>query len=534
MSKAGVDDPLLGKVLSGRFQIVEAIGMGGMGRVYKAIQQPLDRVVALKVLNPRYDGSRDPGFERRFFLEASMTAKLKHPNTITVHDYGRTDDGIYFIAMEYLEGETLQAVLAREGPMGWSRALAVGAQVARSLREAHKLGLVHRDLKPANVMLLEEGTGGDVVKVLDFGLVKAFASDLIQKSDTELTQAGVLLGSPLYMAPEQARGDSDQRTDIYSLGVLLFQCLAGRPPFQSKDPIDTIVKHVKEKPPELISLRTDVPQEVNDLVMKCLEKTPSTRYQSMDELLEAMRVAVSDQGLSGVFINPRTFSSPASPGAPEAAKSSSASRSTRVRMASPAVLDPSATRSERAGEFRSVEVKLTESGTRPSPRSKLPYLIGVSALVALGVATGGTLAWRSSTSDVVDEPVEPTVSAPPKPVTTDVPPPVVEVVFDVDSEPRGATVMRGGAIAGTTPFSFSITRADEAPASAELAFSLEGYEATTILAHGSTGRVQVKPILTVRNVVQPRSSTKPKSPKNPKKTNSNTNTDTGYKDDPYQ
>ena len=110
MSEAGVDDPLLGKVLSGRFQIVEPIGMGGMGRVYKAIQQPLDRVVALKVLNPRYDGSRDPGFERRFFLEASMTAKLKHPNTITVHDYGRTDDGIYFIAMEYLEGETLQAV----------------------------------------------------------------------------------------------------------------------------------------------------------------------------------------------------------------------------------------------------------------------------------------------------------------------------------------------------------------------------------------------------------------------------------------
>ena len=386
-------------------------------------------------------------------------------------------------------------------------------------------------------MLLAEGTGGDVVKVLDFGLVKAFASDLMQKSDTELTQAGVLLGSPLYMAPEQARGETDQRTDIYSLGVLLFQCLAGRPPFQGKDSIDIIVKHVKEKPPELKSLRADVPNEVNDLVMKCLEKTPATRYQSMDELLEAMRIAVSGQGISGLFIDPRTFSNPLSP-SPSASQATRSPSSTRVRIASPSILDPTATRSGRPPEVPSVEVEITESGTHPGGRSTLPLIIGVAALVVLGVGVGGALAWRSSNRDVISAPVDPTVKAPVKPPVeppgpNDPPtlPAAVEVVFDVDSEPQGATVMLGTSVVGTTPFSFSVTRTDDAPARAELAFSLEGFQPTTMLAQGSTGRVPVKPTLTARKVATPPKPVgKPKNPKNPK----NPNNDTGYKDDPYQ
>ena len=531
MSEAGVDDPLLGKVLSGRFQIVEPLGVGGMGRVYKAIQQPLDRIVALKVLNPRYDGTRDPGFERRFFLEASMTAKLKHPNTITVHDYGRTDEGIYFIAMEYLEGETLQQVLTRDGPMPWQRALAVGAQVARSLREAHKLGLVHRDLKPANVMLLSEGTGGDAVKVLDFGLVKAFASDLMQKSDTELTQAGVLLGSPLYMAPEQARSETDQRTDIYSLGVLLFQCIAGRPPFQGKDSIDIIVKHVKEKPPELKSLRPELPDEVNALVMKCLEKQPVTRYQSMDELLQAMQVAVSGQGISGLFIDPRTYSNPMSPTA-SSSQANRAPSSTRVKIASPSELDPTATKSQRVPhEVPSLEVEITESGTHPGGKSKLPLILGVVALVVVGVGVGGFIAVKSAgkTEPVVVKqpppvepvkPVEPPVVKPPAATP-------VDVVFDIESEPAGATVTLEGDVVGTTPFALTLSRTDESPARAELVFSLEGFVPTTMVAQGSSGHVPVKSTLTRK---KPAPNVRPIKPKNPK----NPNNDPGYKDDPYQ
>jgi serine/threonine-protein kinase len=531
MSEAGVDDPLLG-----RFQIVEPLGVGGMGRVYKAIQQPLDRVVALKVLNPRYDGTKDPGFERRFFLEASMTAKLKHPNTITVHDYGRTDEGIYFIAMEYLEGETLQQVLVREGPMPWQRALAVGAQVARSLREAHKLGLVHRDLKPANVMLLSEGTGGDVVKVLDFGLVKAFASDLMNKSDTELTQAGVLLGSPLYMAPEQAKAETDQRTDIYSLGVLMFQCIAGRPPFQGRESIDIIVKHVKEKPPELSSLKADLPAEVNALVMKCLEKAPSSRFQTMDELLEAMRVAMSGQGMSGIFVDPRTSSNPFVPS--HTSQANRAPSSARMRVVSPAVPEGSATRADRPPplEDPSLEVEITESGTHPGKPSQRKLLLGVLGLASLGLLVGGAVALTSTgkttTTSLPTKPPPPKdVPAPPvagPPVT---PPPStpVEVTFEVDSEPPGATVTRDGAVVGTTPFALSLPRPGPDAVSVEFVFALEGYQGTTMVAQGLSGRVAVRPTLAKKKLAPP--PVRPKTPKNPKTPK---DSDPGYKDDPYQ
>ena len=172
-SVVGTTDPLIGRVLNDRFRILAPLGSGGMGKVYKAVQTPLDRVVALKILNPNFPAEKDPAFKRRFFLEASLTSKLRHPNTVTVIDYGQTEDGIYFIAMEYMEGQTLAEVLAHEKTLPWRRVLDIAQQICRSLREAHKLGVIHRDLKPANVMLLNEADH-DVVKVLDFGLVKSF------------------------------------------------------------------------------------------------------------------------------------------------------------------------------------------------------------------------------------------------------------------------------------------------------------------------------------------------------------------------
>ena len=514
-------DPLIGQVLSGRFEIVAPLGVGGMGRVYKAVQRPLGREVALKVLNPRYDGSKDPGFERRFFLEASMTSKLKHPNTITVHDYGRTDDGIYFIAMEFLEGETLQKVLAENGQLPWARALYVAGQIARSLREAHKLGLVHRDLKPANVMVMTEGTGGDTVKVLDFGLVKSFTPDKPKEEEdldrTGLTQAGVLLGSPLYMAPEQARGEADPRTDIYSLGILMFQTMAGRPPFQSKESIDVIVKHIREKPPELNSLVPDVPFEVNALVMKCLEKEPAARFQSMDELLDAMRVAGAGQGLSGAFADPRTasglFPRTSTPGMPAVHP-----------VNAPAT--PSFTSAE---QVRSHEIEVAEDVPE---KSKAPFFIGVGAVVLLGAIAGGVIAVKAmgSGEEVKPLPVDP------KPIAVVVDPPkpaVVDVRFEVQSNPSGAAVTRDGVQIGVTPFNFTVQRSGASPVQVQLGFALEGYEAQTMIAQGLDGVVSVnQPLVKKPEVARPVPVVRPtkKNPKTPKDPKGDPN---GYKEDPY-
>ncbi|HEX8538521.1 MAG TPA: serine/threonine-protein kinase, partial [Cystobacter sp.] len=300
---ADVGDPLIGRILNDKFRIVEALGAGGMGRVYKAVQSPLERLVALKVLNPQYSEGKDPGFQKRFFMEAAVTSKLRHPNTDTIIDYGKTDDGVLYIAMEYLEGQTLAHLSAQVGALPWMRVLNIAQQVARSLREAHRVGLIHRDLKPANIMVLNQEDDHDVVKVLDFGLVKSFLPERERPPNAEITQAGVILGSPLYMAPEQARNVSDPRSDVYSLGVVLYQLLVGRPPFHAPQSIDIIFKHLNEAPPTFASVwpMHDVPPEVEALVMRCLSKRPEDRFQSMDEVLEGIRRAASASGFSGAF-----------------------------------------------------------------------------------------------------------------------------------------------------------------------------------------------------------------------------------------
>jgi serine/threonine-protein kinase len=274
---------LLGRVLNDRYKIVEAIGHGGMGRVYKALQAPLDRVVALKILGGGHD--RDPNFYKRFFLEASVTARLTHPNTITLYDYGRTDDGIFFIAMEFLDGRTLSQTMQADGPLAQDRVIHIAQQICRSLREAHALGIIHRDLKPANVMLLRQQDDHDFVKVLDFGLVKFFSGD---NPDTDITNAGTFMGSPHYIAPEQARNQSpDQRCDIYSLGVLLYHMLTGRVPFTAPAPVDIILKHLHDAPVPPRQLRPDlqIAPELQRIVLRCMAKGREQRYQSMDELL---------------------------------------------------------------------------------------------------------------------------------------------------------------------------------------------------------------------------------------------------------
>ena len=280
-------DRLIGRTINDRYRVIEAIGHGGMGRVYKALQSPLDRLVALKVLGAGHD--RDPNFYKRFFLEASVTARLTHPNTITLYDYGRTEDGIFFIAMEYLNGRTLSHVVQQQGALSETRVVHVLQQICRSLREAHALGIIHRDLKPANVMLLQQHDDDDFVKVLDFGLVKFFQGD---SSDGEITNAGTFMGSPHYVAPEQARNQApDQRCDIYSLGVLAFYMLTGTVPFTAPNPVDIILKHLHELPPRPSEQRPElhIDASLEEIVLRCMAKDRAERFQSMDELLGELK-----------------------------------------------------------------------------------------------------------------------------------------------------------------------------------------------------------------------------------------------------
>ena len=287
-STAGEDaDRLIGRTINDRYRVLETIGHGGMGRVYKALQSPLDRLVALKVLGAGHD--RDPNFYKRFFLEASVTARLTHPNTITLYDYGRTEDGIFFIAMEYLNGRTLSHVLQQEGALRQTRVVHIVQQICRSLREAHGLGIIHRDLKPANVMLLQQHDDDDFVKVLDFGLVKFFQGD---NSDGDITNAGTFMGSPHYIAPEQARNQApDQRCDIYSLGVLAFHMLTGTVPFTAPNPVDIILKHLHDAPPRPSEQRPNrnIDGQLEEIVLRCLAKDRAERFQSMDELLVELK-----------------------------------------------------------------------------------------------------------------------------------------------------------------------------------------------------------------------------------------------------
>lgn len=284
------EDPWIGRMLANRYAVERVIAAGGMGRVYLATQMPLGRPVAIKVVRTEIQGSRQQ-FLRRFFLEASACARLTHPNIITIHDYGEAEDGNVFMAMEYLDGRSLDKEIKDTAPMTPERALHITIQVSRALREAHGKGIIHRDLKPQNVMLMEQGDERDFVKVLDFGLVKMLSSEE-EKAEAELTRAGVLLGSPNYMSPEQILGGTlDHRSDIYSLGVVLFKMLAGKNPFTRDAETDVIYKHVYHPAPTLASLGIVVPPVVEALVAKCLAKKASDRFASCKELVIALKDA---------------------------------------------------------------------------------------------------------------------------------------------------------------------------------------------------------------------------------------------------
>jgi TonB family protein len=329
---------LIGVTIAGRYRVVSKIARGGMGMVYKAEQSALGRSCAIKVLSPKYEGDKDPEFHKRFSLEAATAAKLNHPNTVTIFDYGKDEEhGVYFIAMEYLDGRTLHRIIHDEAPLAEERANRIAQQVCRSLNEAHKHGIVHRDLKPGNVMLLDRGDEHDVVKVLDFGLVK----DVSGRTMEDLTQTGIFMGSPKYMSPEQVmNGVVSAKTDIYALGIILYEMLAGKPPFDKGASMSTLVAHVNDPPPPFAKKNPEakVSAGMEAIVLRCLEKEPDKRFASMRDLLATLKRETGDlteTAESLPRVRPEAMDAPASRrSAPE--ESGSVPRGARPPMSSSA------------------------------------------------------------------------------------------------------------------------------------------------------------------------------------------------------
>jgi eukaryotic-like serine/threonine-protein kinase len=288
---------LTGTTISNKYRVIDKLGAGGMGSVYLAEQINLGgRRVALKLLLQRL--SSDADALERFKNEAFTVGQLSHPNIVTIYEMEQTADGELYIAMEYLQGISLRKLLERDHHLPVVRTLSICKQVARALGEAHRKGIIHRDVKPDNIMVLEAEEGEDQIKVLDFGIAK------LKEGASSKTQTGMVLGTPRYMSYEQASGMSssqlDARSDIYSLGIVLFEMLTGSAPFDAETPMGTLLKHLQEEPPALSSVRPDlpVPAEVEALVLRCLAKDRDRRHANSRELaadLERLEIALRSQ-----------------------------------------------------------------------------------------------------------------------------------------------------------------------------------------------------------------------------------------------
>lgn len=355
---SSVTDPFVGRTLDDKYLVEEAVGAGGMGAVYRARHLSMDRPVAIKFLHQRF--VEDEAARSRFQTEARAAVKLCHPNAVSVTDFGQTSEGVVYIVMELLEGRTLREILSREAPLETARATSIMLQTSDAVAAAHVAGIIHRDLKPSNILVTQSADQPAVVKVLDFGIATFAADD--DEDAPDLAQTNTVIGTPRYMSPEQHNGNElTPAADVYSLGVILYEMLAGTVPFSGSTPAEIAEKHANNPPHAPREIVATIPEDVERVVLHALEKEPADRPANAGEFRRELLETAERLGLEHNAVK-------SAPGIEELRDAGVESPSGRL------VVDISRLREKRALSSGSNEIKVLGSkpAEKPAPAVEKP------------------------------------------------------------------------------------------------------------------------------------------------------------------
>jgi serine/threonine-protein kinase len=514
----------IGKTFGGRYRLDKQLAEGGMGVVYLATQLQLNRKVVVKVLSPRL-GSVDQKMAQRFSLEASALARIVHPNIVTVYDYGQTQDGEFFIAMQHIVGRTLESVIDEDGPLDFASLVDIAIQIGRALREAHASRIIHRDLKPRNVMIVDhkDQERSDYVKVLDFGLATLLGVQPTPE-EAQLAYGDSLVGSPKYMSPEQILGEKlDQRTDVYAMGVILYQMAAGVAPFTGSA-VQEIMNHhlVSQAPPiNSVGYRRPCAPSLEAVITCCLSKTRDQRYATMNELLADLKSVYKQIAGPNAPSRPVSVADDSNPGAnqqallaqdlvlkeaivrarmdsgitaPQRFDSGSFSRGLALSAPPPPYAGPPPYSAPPAGpppltaEMPFVGIEHSQI-YRAQPRSRAPLLLGGVSIVAAAISAVFLL--RPPEPSALTTSIEQPASAE-RGAKGDIKTTPTEVRVTFNSNPSGAKVTESGVVLGVTPFirEYPINTTERT-----FLFELQDHQPTSVIAILTGDRMEVRATL---------------------------------------